>query len=109
MAVGERIRMLRQRHKAHGLENPARAGNAKLRLPLIQASATLPSSSSSFRKPHEPVPALWTTSHALQIRTTPSNPPTTIPVRYGHGRYSLSLGKPHEPVPLSSSLHLALF
>jgi hypothetical protein len=62
MAVGERIRMLRQRHKAHGLENPARAGSAKLRLPLIQASATLPPSSSSSRKPQEPVPELWTPS-----------------------------------------------
>jgi hypothetical protein len=41
MAVGERIGMLKQRRKAHGLRNPARAGSAKLRLPPIQASETL--------------------------------------------------------------------
>jgi hypothetical protein len=79
MAVGERIRMLRQRHKAHGLENPARAETAKLRLPLIQASATLPSSSSSFRKPHEPVPELWTPSHPLKLQPPHQIPPLPFP------------------------------
>lgn len=79
MAVGERIRMLRQRHKAHGLENPARAGNTKLRLPLIQASATLPPSSCSFRKPHEPVPELWTTSQPLRLEPPHQIPPLPFP------------------------------